>query len=216
LGGDAARAWTLAQRTAEGGGALASVAVDRLLGVVAVVVLGAAGTVAWIRQEPGSAPGWGVVAGTAIVAGAVVVFWADRLFGLVIPAARRTGWIASVGRLADAVGAYRRVPRTLATVLALSIVVQAMRVLQAATLAHGLALPVPLGYFFVFMPVGLLLLQLPVSVGGFGAPQGVIVWLLERRGLPQSDGFALSTLIVLLGIAGSLPGAWLHFRSRRR
>ena len=26
----------------------------------------------------------------------------------------------------------------------------------------------------------------------------------------------LSTLVVLLGIAGTLPGAWLYFRSRRR
>jgi hypothetical protein len=74
---------------------------------------------------------------------------------------------------------------------------------------------VPFGYYLVFMPIGLLMLLLPVSVSGFGLPQGVIVWLMRPVGVPDTQSFALSTLIVLTGIAGNLPGAWLYVRGKK-
>ena len=43
----------------------------------------------------------------------------------------------------------------------------------------------PFGYYLLFMPLGLLALLLPVSVSGFGVPQGVIVWLLRPQGVPS-------------------------------
>ena len=67
----------------------------------------------------------------------------------------------------------------------------------------------------MFMPVGLVALMLPISVNGFGVPQGVIVWLLRPVGVPPADAFALSTLIVLSGIVANLPGAWLYLRAER-
>ena len=60
VGGDAARAYALMRHTARGGEAVASVAIDRYLGVVALMLLGAAG--AAIFGGPGvlraSACGW--------------------------------------------------------------------------------------------------------------------------------------------------------------
>ena len=96
--------------------------------------------------------------------------------------------------------------------LGLSLVVQALRILQAWSIGLGLGIGVPIAYYLVFMPVGLLMLLLPISVSGFGVPQGVIVWLLRPLGVPDSQSFALSTLIVLAGLAGNLPGAWLYLR----
>ena len=90
--------------------------------------------------------------------------------------------------------------------MAWSIVVQVLRIIQAWLLGLGLGLTVPFGYYLVFMPLGLLVLLLPVSVSGFGVPQGVIVWLLRPLGVPEPLAFALSTLIVLTGLAGNLPG----------
>jgi hypothetical protein len=99
-------------------------------------------------------------------------------------------------------------------VMAWSIVVQLLRIMQAYLLGLGLGLTVPFGYYLVFMPLGLLMLLLPVSVSGFGVPQGVIVWLLRPVGVDAAVAFALSTLIVLTGLAGNLPGLWLWLRRR--
>jgi len=118
-------------------------------------------------------------------------------------------------RLGDALGRYRRRGRTLGVVFLVSIAVQIIRVVEAYVLGRGIGIDVAFAYYLVFMPVGLLMLLLPVSISGFGLPQGVIVWLLRPQGVPDAASFALSTLIVLTGLAGNLPGAWLYLRARK-
>ena len=79
----------------------------------------------------------------------------------------------------------------------------------------GLHLGVGLGYYLIFMPIGLLAFMLPISVAGIGVPQGVVVWLLRPVGVPDAQSFALSTLVVMLGVLGTFPGLWLYLRARR-
>jgi hypothetical protein len=74
---------------------------------------------------------------------------------------------------------------------------------------------VPYSYFLLFMPLGLFMLLLPISISGFGVPQGVIVWLLRPMGVPNAQSFALATLIILTGLAGNLPGLFLWLRDKR-
>jgi hypothetical protein len=111
----------------------------------------------------------------------------------------------------DAVARYRGRGRVMGQVLAWSIVVQLLRILQAYLLGLGLGLTVPFTSYLLFMPLGLLMLMLPVSISGFGLPQGVFVWMLAPLGVSEELALALSTLIVLTGLAGNLPGLvlWL-------
>ncbi len=217
VGGDAARAFTLARRTDDPSEAVASVAVDRVFGILSLAVLAVFGALLW-GSAADALPMRAVWAmGGLVAAGVAGVFWADRLLRRLMPAtwhASRVG--VALLALADALSRYRGRRGTLAGVFALSVLVQLLRVLQAYLLGLGLGIEVTLGYYLVFMPVGLLMLLLPVSVAGVGLPQGAIVWLLRPQGVPDSLSFALSTLIVLTGLAGNLPGAWLYARSRRR
>jgi glycosyltransferase 2 family protein len=214
IGGDAARAWSLAQITSRAGDALASVMVDRLLGVLSLAAMGVAGLLAWTPDGAGVGR---VLAAVAILAAAcVAAFWADAMIRAVVPDIRHSGAVTRrLLRVADAMAAYRAHRGTLVTVMAWSLVVQLLRITQAWWLGLGLGLTVPFGYYLVVMPLGLLALLLPVSVSGFGVPQGVIVWLLRPQGVSDPLAFALSTLIVLTGLAGNLPGLWLYLRGRR-
>lgn len=216
VGGDAARAYQLSRHTTRGHEAIASVAVDRFLGVVAIVILGAGGAFASAALIPAGQRS--LVLGLALVTGVggASLLWIDRLVGLALPA----GWrVTRAGHRAEAVARamaeYRARPGVLASVLALSFSVQILRIAQAYVLGLGLGLTVPFRYYMAFMPVGLLMLLLPISVSGFGLPQGVIVWLLRPVGVPDAQSFALSTLIVLSGLAANLPGAWLFLRRTR-
>jgi uncharacterized membrane protein YbhN (UPF0104 family) len=216
VGADLLRAYSLGRRTAAGAHALASVAVDRVLGMLSIAALGLAGV--WLWTGPAASDlGLRAASASLVVAGAcAVLFWADRVVRLLLPAAWRLG--APGRRLltwTDALGAYRAHRGTLLVVFALSLIVQVLRVLEAYVLGRGLGIPVPFGYYLVFMPVGLLMLLLPVSISGFGLPQGVIVWMLRPQGVPDAHAFALSTLIVLSGLVGNLPGAWLYLRASR-
>ena len=247
MGGDAARAYTLSRRTNDTSEAVASVAVDRLFGILSLAILAGLGATVW--QTPVTLPvgldrlfgvlslavlasvgviTWGTstdalpaeaiwIAALAVGAACTSVFWADRVLGRLVPTAwheSRLG-IELIG-LAEALSRYRNRRPALAGVFILSVLVQLLRVSQAYLLGLGLGIDVGLGYYLVFMPVGLLMLLLPVSIAGFGLPQGAIVWLLRPQGVPDSLSFALSTLIILTGLAGNLPGAWLYARSKRQ
>jgi glycosyltransferase 2 family protein len=217
VGGDAARAYALMRHTARGGEAVASVAIDRYLGVVALMLLGAAGAAssASLGLVSEGQRVWLVGAALFFTLASVSLFWLDRVVDVLMPPSWRG---ANIGRrLRSAAGAmsdYRRHPGTLLRVLMLSFAVQLLRIAQAYVLGLGLGIAVPFGYYLAFMPIGLLLLLLPVSISGFGLPQGAIVWLLRPMHVPDPQSFALSTLIVLSGLAGNLPGAWLYLRGR--
>jgi uncharacterized membrane protein YbhN (UPF0104 family) len=214
IGGDAARAWSLTQITGRTGEALASVVVDRLLGVLSLAAMGVAGLLLWSPAGVGLAR---VAAGVAVLSlTCVAAFWSDTLVRAALPAGRHGGPIARrLLRVADAMAAYRDHRGTLAVVMAWSIAVQVLRITQAWLLGLGLGLSVPFAYYLLVMPLGLLMLLLPVSVSGFGVPQGVIVWLLRPMGVGDPAAFALSTLVVLTGLAGNLPGLWLWLRRPR-
>lgn len=215
VGGDAARAYGLSREATTGSEALASVVVDRLLGILSLVLMGAIGLIAAV---PGGWSRWqAAIAVVGLLVATAALFWVDVATRTWLPrgsALRRLAVrLAAVG---NAVARYRSRGRVMAHVLAWSLVVQFLRILQAYLLGLGLGLTVPFGYYLLFMPVGLLLLLLPVSISGFGLPQGVIVWLLRPMGVPDEQSLALSTLIVLTGLAGNLPGLvlWLSRRGR--
>ena len=214
MGGDAVRAYTLSQRTSEGGAAVASVAADRLLGLTAILLVGLCGALFW---QHGEGTRLVLAIGTAICLVASLTFlWAGSLVRAVLPQAmadRRIG--IRLMRYADALSAYRHRRLALLAVLALSVFVQVLRILQAYVLGVGIGIDVPLTYYFVFMPVGLITMLLPISLGGFGLPQLSFVLLLEAQGVPRPDALALSTLIIVTGLVANLPGALLYLRSRR-
>ena len=228
IGGDAARAYGLTRDGLEGprgteaarwGGttgsdAVASVAVDRLLGVLSLVVMAIVGVLAWTPQGGQEWRIGGAIVALTMASGAV--FWANELLRWMIPDHRHGRFFTRrLLKVADAVGQYRSHRGVLLHVMAWSIVVQVLRVSQAYLLGLGIGMTVPYAYFLLFMPLGLLMLLLPVSISGFGAPQWVFVWLLRPMGVADAQSFALSTLIVLTGLAGNLPGLWLWLRQRR-
>jgi uncharacterized protein (TIRG00374 family) len=214
VGGDLARAYGLTRATSNSSEALASVAVDRVLGILALVAMGVVGLFA----TSATVSDWRVSAAIALlVVASLALFWADRLVQVFLPrswkefrASRR------VTAVTAALSRYRVRGGTLFQVLLWSVVVQLLRIVQAYYLGAGLGLAVPFRYYLVFMPVGLLALLLPISVSGFGVPQGIIVWLMRPLGVADEQSLALSTLIVLTGLAGNLPGLVLWLRRGRR
>ena len=213
VGADAARAYGLSREAASGSEALASVAVDRVLGVMSIIVMAMVGWSAWEPARQDRRFAFAILAAMAVCRAFFSASWWVRRM---VPARfHEHALISKVLRLGDALGRYLNRRKVLVHVMAWSIVVQVLRITQAYLLGLGLGMTVPYAYFLLFMPLGLLMLLLPISISGFGVPQGVIVWLLRPMGVPDSQSFALATLIVLTGLAGNLPGLWLWLRQRR-
>jgi uncharacterized protein (TIRG00374 family) len=214
VGADVARVYSLAQRTARGTDAVASVAVDRLLGLLSIVVMGTIGALIAGRQIEGLPPYLLPTITIVVLVANLALLWSDRIFAVSAEGRVATGVARRLIKLSTALGQYRGHRSALWAVAGLSIVVQVLRILQAYLLGLGIGIDVPFSYYLLFMPIGLIALLLPISISGIGAPQGIIVWLLQPAGVPAPDALALSTLIVLSGIVANLPGAWLYLRAR--
>ena len=214
-GADVARAYAASLHTPQQGLAAASVVVDRLLGLAALLTLGAASLVLGLADAdtPLARPLAGV--SFAVAVALLGAFGADYLARWTLPARMRG---APVGRwLLDAAGQiarYRTQPRVLAAVFGLSLLVQWLRVAEVFLAGASLGLDVGFGYYLVFMPLGLIAFMLPISIAGLGLPQGVMMWVLQPAGVPEAQAFALSTLVVVLGLVGTLPGLYLYIRAR--
>lgn len=215
IGADVVRAFSLSQLRVAPGQAVASVLMDRLLGVVSILVMGVVGLMLAQTQDLASIRAIEVpLFVTALVSAAAgAVVFSEAAAALAESIALRMP-IAAVRRIATdltrATRAYGRHHAALGNVLLGSLAVQALRIVQAYCLGRGLAIALPLLAYFAFIPLILLVMLLPVSINGIGPSQVAFVWFFGRAGVPDAQSFALSLLFVALGIVGNLPGGLLY------
>jgi uncharacterized protein (TIRG00374 family) len=212
VGADAVRTWSLTRDGTPIPQSLASVLVDRLLGVTSVLLCAMAGLTLvpgvlgerWVVWAFVSAA-IGCLTALAVIFSPAVDDLARRLLG------RFPARIASaLGRLLDALRAYGAARGVLFWVLVVSVAVQGLRILQAWLLGLSLDVAVPLVSYVALVPIVLLLMLLPVTINGLGVSQAAFTWAFVPLGVPTADAIALSILFVGLGIVGNLPGGLLY------
>jgi uncharacterized protein (TIRG00374 family) len=209
VGGDAVRAVELGRRTHEPPEAVASVLIDRLVGVVSLVAL------AVLAYAAGghSAGGPEVVAAEAVFGLAALLvlalLFSARLRGL---AAR---WLeprvagrqlAGGAQFYEALHGYRDHRRTLAAVFGLALAVQTVRVGTIWMLVQALGLDVPAAEIYATGPVVFAAMILPVSLNGIGVREAVFVSFL-RDSTTAEQAIALGVLFFAVGAATALVGA---------
>lgn len=213
VGGDAVRAFALARENVPGPSALASVLMDRMLGVLSILILAAAGLAIArsLADSPGVVVSLGVTAAACLATAAVVFSNTLRVWAATLAARLPGAWVRSVaGRLLEAVGTYATRHGDLANVLAGSLGVQALRIIQAWLLGVAVGITEPVLTYAALIPIILLVMLLPVSINGIGVSQAAFVWFFGQMGVASSLAFALSVLFVALGIVGNLPGGFLY------
>jgi glycosyltransferase 2 family protein len=118
-------------------------------------------------------------------------------------------------RVLEAIQRYAAHHAQLVKVLVCSLAVQVLRILQAYYLGRGLGIEAPLGTYFAFLPLILLVMLLPISLNGLGTGQAAFLWFFARAGVAPATAVALSILFIGLGIVGNLPGGILYAWGRK-
>jgi uncharacterized protein (TIRG00374 family) len=213
VGGDAVRAYRLSRDRVSGADAVASVFMDRMLGVASLLVLGTI-SLLLARDLADNRPVLAALAltGTACLVTMLLIFsertgiWcASLVSALPVERLNRAGH-AIVG----SVQRYARFHLVLLKVLAASVGVQIVRVIQAYCLGRALGIDAGLPVYLAFIPLILLIMLLPITINGLGTSQAAFVWFFARTGVANAPAFALSVLFVGLGIVGNLPGGLLY------
>lgn len=204
VGGDVVRAWYLDGRSGRRLAAFASVFLDRLSGLLVLLIMAGLG----VLLSPLEVPAWiswtvgGLCAGAACGL-ACVFLLVDR-----VPFARR--YAQQVKTLL----AICRQPRVLVMTTLLSTVVQVASVALTWLVGMALSLPIPASFYWIMVPLISLLTLLPISVNGMGVREGASAVLLApwiSAGLAYSLSLLWFAVYVAVSLGGGLVYLFGHF-----
>jgi uncharacterized protein (TIRG00374 family) len=213
VGADAVRAWGLAREQVPPAAAIASVFMDRVLGVFSVLLMGGVGLLlaSDLAGDPSILVALAVAALVCLVTWVLVFSARAARSGRALLARLPWGRVTRAGgSLLAALQSYAPARREMLQVSVGSVAVQLLRIVQAYLLGRALGIEAGLAVYFAFVPLILLVILVPVSVNGLGTSQLAFVWLFGRVGVSAADAFTLSILFVGLAVVGNLPGALLY------
>ncbi|MDH3637207.1 MAG: flippase-like domain-containing protein [Gammaproteobacteria bacterium] len=210
---DIIRGYYLYKKTASGAISASSVLVDKVMSLWALLLMGLVGLLfygsAFAEVKIGLYLG-GLVAVTALglyfLQREEFAHWIDRQLPRLI-GNRVSGIFLKVYRsFID----YKKHPRTLSYSFVLSVLLQLTRVLGVYTMAMALQIDIPGIYYFVLIPIAMILIMLPISIGGFGLREGIFVGMFALAGMSTTDAFALGFALSITDLLISLVGGLLY------
>jgi hypothetical protein len=219
IGGDALRIASVLARPTRAGEArspasivIASVLLDRAIGLAVVAALAAALGFAWGGLQAGPL----AVVLAAIPVAVLVGLWVLRRAPL-----QRIRWLVEgrAGRVANPVLQYvrdPRAPRAIAAATALSILVAGVQFATIRGLIHALGgVPSAEKWVYVGTAMAFIVGAIPALPGGWGTADAAYVFFLGLAGLSAGNALAVCLLYRLFWYLSGVAGAVLHIARPR-
>jgi len=204
MGGDVVRAWYLDNRSGHRLNALLSVFVDRLSGLLLLLLLACIAT----TTAPMALPVW--------ISWSVWGCTASFLLGCaILPAIGAfTQKYERLNRLAEGLNLYRRRPGLFLATSGLSLLVQVANIALVWLVGLALNAPIPGSYYWILVPMVTLLTLAPVSLNGMGIREGGTVLFLTPLGVTHAMAVSLAFLWFAVFSAAALLGGGLYLFGR--
>ena len=211
LGGDAMRIFETSRRHPGHGGPVAgSIVLERVLGGAATLLLAAVGFVLAIGHYRIGAYLWiegMLLVGAVVLAVLLFARSAQRLLVKTVPLLRRLRLEKPLRAVYLGIHSYRANARLLVGVFALTVAVQAVRIL--AIWSSGKAVGIDLGPrpYYVMGPLLLLVQLVPFTINGLAVRETFFISFLGQLGVAHDPAFAAGFLFFLVTALLSIPGA---------
>jgi glycosyltransferase 2 family protein len=211
IGGDASRIYETTRRHPGNGGPIAgSVLLERALGGAATLILAAIGFVLAIGRYDVGAYLWveaAFVVGTIVLAVALFARSARRPLARIAPLLAKLRVERPLRAVYEGIHSYRENTALLVGVLALTVFVQAFRVLAIWLAAKAVGVPLGPRPFYVMGPLLFLVILVPFTINGLAVRESFFVSFLGHLHVDADRAFATGFLFFLVTFALSLPGA---------
>jgi len=220
LGGDAVRVVETTRRhPGRATVVTGTVLLERGVGGVATLVLGALGFLLSIGEYDVSAYLWleGVfVLGTLLLGFLVFARSARPLLRRTQPLLQRLRLEKPIRHLYEGLHHYRNHPRLLGRVLAVTFVVQAVRILSIWAAAKAVGVDLDPRIYYVFGPLLFLVMLVPFTLNGLAVREAFFVSFLGSVGVGADQAFAAGFLYFLVTLLLAFPGAFIMLREGLR
>jgi uncharacterized membrane protein YbhN (UPF0104 family) len=211
--GDVHRAVSHGQQSGDVGRGVRAVVLERfagqivLLAVGVVVLLSRPGLIAAVVPARGAIIVLGAVVAVVVITAVVVALIARTRRG------RTLGRRVAATALADGrLGLLSR--ETLPAVVVSSAATVAGHVAMFLVAAHVAGVSAPLSELVPIVVLALIVMGLPVNIGGWGPREGFLALAFGAVGLGSAQGVTVAVVYGVLTLVASLPGAALLFQRR--
>ena len=224
IGGDAARIYETARRHPGRGGPVAgSVLLERALGGAATLALAALGFALAIGRYDVGGYLWvelGFVVATVVLAFVLFSRRVRRPLARTVPLLRRLRVDRPLRAVYEGIHSYREDAALLVGVSALTLFVQAFRVLAIWLAGKAVGVDLSPRPYYVMGPLLFLVMLVPFTINGLAVREAFFVSFLGKLHVGADPAFATGFLFFVVTIALSLPGAailaWQSFRGSVR
>ncbi len=215
-GGDLLKAYYASKQTPHRARAVMSVLVDRVIGLVALILLGGA-MAAWQWVSlPAADPTARMCRRVALLCGLILLSMAGGLLVYFHPVTRRLFGLDfilkrlpmqhHVQSVLHVFESYRRKPLLVIWAILVSFPVHVVSIIGATLAGKAFGLPLSVGYYFVVVPVAVLVASVPISPQGAGVMEFFTFSLTEKQGATVAEALALTMSIRFLQILWNLTG----------
>lgn len=205
VAGEAVKLFRLAREPRDRGILVSSVVVDRITGLIGLIVVGLVGAMA-SDSEPLAAT-LVLATGLAVCIGVGTWLLRPRLDWTMRSG---SGFVARMrsagGRLLVALGEFREVPATLGGAIAMSVAFQAMVTVNIVIFAEALSMDVSIVDLAWIVSIVSVVQLLPITVASIGTRDAAFIVLLGVVDVPKADAVALSVLMLAGNLAVALGG----------
>jgi glycosyltransferase 2 family protein len=216
IGGDVVRIRDTAQPAGSKTLATTIVLVDRVLGLMGLMLVAAVGATISATRQSGTQLIWPMWLWAGFTIGAVCLVpivlapsgfkWLLQPIAIIHPE-----WVGKrLETLTEALSRFRDRPAALAGCFTGAVVVQTVLVIYYLAVVHALHMPVTFWDLAVIVPISLVIQMLPVSVNGFGVREAAFAFYFARLGLPIQSALLLSLVSTALAMLFSLSGAAVY------
>jgi uncharacterized protein (TIRG00374 family) len=224
IGGDAARMYETSRRhPGHGGPIAASVLLERALGGAATLFLAAIGFLLALGRYDVGAYLWielAFVVATIVLSVLLFSRRVRRPLARTVPLVRRLRVERPLRAVYEGLHSYREDAALLLGVFALTVVIQAVRVLAIWLAAKAVGVDLSPRVYYVMGPLLFLVMLVPFTINGLAVRESFFVSFLGNLGVGADPAFAAGFLFFVVTLALSLPGAgilaWENFRGSAR
>ena len=213
IGGDVVRAYDSWRVGTTKAGALSVIIVDRLLGLMALVLFALVALAVSNTLRVPFVYLW-VLAGAV---GILLTVWfiynpplriSDLFKSMPIPFSAKLLGISN--KFEDAFLAFHGRRDVLLKALGLSIILQTHVVIHYFLIGMALDFQVPLNVYFLIIPLAIFVMMLPFSINAIGIRENIFVFLLATSAIPKTEAIAFAWLAYGMLIINALLGGLVY------
>ncbi len=210
IGGDAVRIIDLTQKGYDKKDAFYGVFVDRIVGLVGLLVLNLIATLIFFGTFDRDFSLLIILVALGGIGGFATLFFFEKISFL----ANYKG-LDLFHRLSKRLNSLYSDKTLLLKHVGISIGVHFLTILTMFALADSINMEIPFQIFLIAVPPVFLLTIIPISLAGWGIREGAMIGIFTLVGADETKILAMSILYGLLLIISSLPGSYFWIKSKK-